>query len=158
VPDRAHTIDSNPYAASAVAEPRTSDSPHGAGVWHYGYFVVMHCDAVLPPVCFKSGEPAEFFVDCWPNPILSLLRRLPLGPKVRIPMTRRQLQRSNRTSCLLLAGGIVLLLLGVGAYSHALVDRRFSGLMPFVFLQWSISLLIAGVASRRLVPAQRRGD
>jgi hypothetical protein len=30
--------------------------------------------------------------------------------------------------------------------------------MPFVFLQWSISLLIAGVASRRLVPAQRRGD
>jgi hypothetical protein len=48
----------NPYAPSAVAVPQDPLAAAGVGCWRHGSLLVLHEDALLPPLCVKTGKPA----------------------------------------------------------------------------------------------------
>lgn len=54
--------DINPYAPPSVPDPLLRPDP-GVGVWRDGTLLVLHCDAVLPPICVKSARPASEWID-----------------------------------------------------------------------------------------------
>jgi hypothetical protein len=48
----------NPYAAPSVYDKPQQMKQYDGGVWQAGSLLVIHRQAVLPPVCVKSGLPA----------------------------------------------------------------------------------------------------
>lgn len=60
--DALPTPEINPYAPPRVFDPPVKPDP-GVGVWRDGNLLVVHRDALLPPVCVKSGQPAAEWVE-----------------------------------------------------------------------------------------------
>jgi hypothetical protein len=60
--DARTTSDINPYAPPSVLDPLVKPDP-GVGVWRDGSAFVTHRDAILPPICIKTGGPAAEWVD-----------------------------------------------------------------------------------------------
>ena len=51
-------MDANPYAPSAVVDPRQEFAAAGIGAWRDGDLLVVHRDVRLPDLCLKTGRPA----------------------------------------------------------------------------------------------------
>ena len=99
----------NPYAPSAVTDPRENFLSAGVGVWRHGDQIVMHCDAQLPPICLITGQAAAgWFIKTlhWsPRPFMLWPRVLHL----RVPLGPRHYFRVTRLRWVLLGLGIALL-------------------------------------------------
>jgi hypothetical protein len=81
------TADINPYAPPSIPDPLRKPDP-GVGVWRDSYLLVVHRDAVLPPLCVKTGLPAAEWIDvpvaCFDFSTLSRIRftlRVPLSAR-----------------------------------------------------------------------------
>jgi hypothetical protein len=55
------TADINPYAPPSIPDPLLKPDP-GIGVWRDGSLLVVHRDAMLPPICVKTGLPAAEWI------------------------------------------------------------------------------------------------
>jgi hypothetical protein len=73
--------DLNPYESPAEAGGYNAAAAAVIGAWRDGKLLVIHQDAALPPLCIKTGEPAErhvHYVLRWSYPIDLATRRLEL--------------------------------------------------------------------------------
>jgi hypothetical protein len=101
--------DDNPYAPSAVVDPRLELAEAGVGAWRDGSLIVLHRDATLPAICLKTGQPAGGWLTmkvawrAWPF-------SLHVHPhELRLPLSPRRYWLATRLRWWLLAVGIVIL-------------------------------------------------
>jgi hypothetical protein len=101
--------DDNPYAPSAVVDPRLELAEAGVGAWRDGSLIVLHRDATLPAICLKTGPPAgggltmKVAWRAWPF-------SLHVHPhELRLPLSPRRYWLATRLRWWLLAVGIVIL-------------------------------------------------
>jgi hypothetical protein len=153
------TIDPNPYAPSAVADPRQELVEAGVGVWRDGGLIVLHRDARLPAICLKTGQPATrwfTFQLSWGRPLF-LGRREILS--LRLPLSERRHYLASRR-WVLLGWGLIMLfvLVGFAPYLHWLSDRD-QALFIFGIGSLMVTLVLTGVALGEPVQLWRaRGD
>jgi hypothetical protein len=79
--------DINPYASPSVPDPLVRPDP-GVGVWREGTLLVVHRDAVLPPICVKSGRPASEWIEVT-LPAIDMLNLGQTKTVFRVPLSAR---------------------------------------------------------------------
>jgi hypothetical protein len=66
----------NPYAPPSIPQPmEMAPTTYQGGVWRQGSILVMHKMAPLPPICLKSGQPANQWLKqnmSWHHPLCYL--------------------------------------------------------------------------------------
>jgi hypothetical protein len=84
----------NPYQAPATICDAVDEQGPGVGVWRDGDLLVMHPQAVHPPFCIESGEPASMrrkFALLWSYPMDWSKRKLYL----QLPLSGAANRRRN---------------------------------------------------------------
>lgn len=77
--------EANPYASPQGAGDYGSDIDPNVGAWRDGHWLVMHVNAGLPPICVKTGQPAE----CYAETTIRWVQHLvPWAESIRVPLTR----------------------------------------------------------------------
>jgi hypothetical protein len=162
VSDRAHEIDPNPYAASAVAEPydrREYDGelPTEVGLWRDGNLVVMHVAAAWPASCVKTGQPA---VGWQPIRIMRLVpgsswRHEPI--EIPVPLSARWHWLVTRLRWPLYAVGFLLIpVTMLLLVSHP--GEYGAGLLLIAMIVSAFALILGGLLGETLVFAGNRSN
>jgi hypothetical protein len=152
--------DDNPYAPSAVVDPRAEAAAAVVGVWRDGNLIVVHREATLPAICVKTGEPASDWLaqkfaghDHW----FSFQTR---RHEVRVPLSARRHWLATRLRWWLLTAGIVILF-GLPAVALNVGNPPEGALVFVIFggMGLAAPLLICGGFLSEPVQAHRfRGD
>ncbi len=151
--------DDNPYAPSAVVDPREELAEAGVGVWRDGGLLVMHRAAQLPAICLKTGQPATRwfpFQLAWGRALFSISRE---KLHLRLPMSERRHYLAARHWVLLGLGLVLLLaLVGFAPFLHWLADRD-QAIFIFGIGSLMVTLVLTGVSLGEPVQLRRaRGD
>jgi hypothetical protein len=72
----------NPYASPQIDGYNLQSQE--VGVWQDGELIVMHVSATLPPICVKTGKPAEHYSDIT---IRWVQNFLPWNLTIKVPLT-----------------------------------------------------------------------
>ena len=145
-------MDLNPYASPQEPNVREPLSGAGIGVWADKHSFIMHEDATLPPICVKTGRPAECYVP------VRFSRGIPFVSRrtftIHVPITKAWEWRRQKLAPWLLVLGVIfsvpiILLIALGVHSE----------WPILgFLMLAAPLLFSGLAFRSLlVPVKFRG-
>jgi hypothetical protein len=101
--------DDNPYAPSAVVDPRLELAEAGVGVWRDGKLIVLHRQAMLPAICVKTGVPATDWLEQTFNGHDHLFSFQTRRFNVRVPLSSRRHWMTTRLRWWLLSAGIAIL-------------------------------------------------
>ncbi len=153
------TPDPNPYAPSAVLDPREELAAAGVGVWRDGRLVVLHRDAPLPAICFKTGRPATHWFTyylAWNRHFFSShVEQL----RLRVPLCRWRHNLTRLRWILLGLGLAVLALLAWWAPNLHLLPDPYQALVVFGLGSLMVTLILTGVALGEPVQLRRyRGN
>ena len=138
----------NPYASPIIPDPPLPFAEAGVGVWSDGNMLVIHREAPLPPICIRSGKPADEWVP------LKIKWSYGFGqPRLRmtmqVPLTRQWVYWHTRGPLIMFALATVL---GLGAVLSMLLQFNLSegatavllialGMTAFTFVLIGISFM-----------------
>jgi hypothetical protein len=153
-------MDPNPYAPSAVVDPRQELAEAGVGAWRDGDLLVIHRDARLPEICLKTGQPAGRRLTvklAWDEHWWSLRKQT---LRLELPLSERSYFAATRLRWLLVALGMaVLAALGVIIPRLHHWPSGQGALVIFGGGSSAITLLLCSVALGEPVAIRRvRGD
>jgi hypothetical protein len=153
-------MDQNPYAPSAVVDPRHQFAEAGVGAWRDGDLLVIHRDVRLPDVCLKTGRPATRRLAVkltWDEHLWSLRKQ---SLQLEVPLCDRRYDWATRLRWLLVALGIAALaVLGVFIPSMDPWPSHYSAVTIFAGAVTAVTLLLCSVMLGEPVAVRRaRGD
>lgn len=134
---------------------------HGGGVWRQGNLLVMARQAQLPPLCVKTGLPAEQWLKrnyTWCNPAWYLLMLIALLPAliVILVLTKRatiyvpitQEVRDQRRGKILLGWLVALLALAMLIAGIVLISNE-NGFGVLLIMGFFIVLIVGAIIGSR---------